>query len=143
MGPKPAHVPCPGVLWSQLLHPRARGTPAELPAAGTSALAGPRRCFRRVNVFLGLALFQRAAKWLCPTWVAGLPGRRGLWARPGPLAHLSSRRPAGVLGLLLGKPVISLTGGVRPPDRKSVLSGPRAVTLSVLRRGVLWADGTN
>lgn len=84
---------------------------APLPSQDLGAVSGESMFFLD-----WLSFKERRAKWLCPTWVAGLPGRRGLWARPGPLAHLSSRRPAGVLGLLLGKPVVSLTGGVRPPD---------------------------
>ena len=72
LGSKPDHVTCPGsaVIYSLFLHPGARGTPSELAAPGSSALAGPRRCFTRVDVFLGLDLFPGVAQWLAK-WVAG------------------------------------------------------------------------
>lgn len=75
LGSQPAHVTCPGsaVIYPLFLHPEALGTTLELAAPASSALAGPRRCFTRVNVFLGLDLFQTAAEWLAEK-VAGCSG---------------------------------------------------------------------
>lgn len=75
LGSQPAHVTCPGsaVIYPLFLHPEALGTTLELAAPASSALAGPRHCFTRVNVFLGLDLFQTAAEWLAEK-VAGCSG---------------------------------------------------------------------
>lgn len=116
LGSQSAHVTCPGsaVIYLLLLHPGALGTTLELAAPASSALAGPRRCFMRVNVFLGLDLFQTAAQWLAEK-VAGLQWWRGMWPQLGPFPHPLFQHPAGAVGPCLQKACnLSHCGGEVP-----------------------------
>ena len=71
LGSQPAHVTCLGsaVIYPLFLHPGALGTTLQSAAPASSALAGPRRCFTRVNVFPVLDLFQTAARGLPGGWL--------------------------------------------------------------------------
>lgn len=114
LGSQPAHVTCPGsaVIYPLFLHPGALGTTSELAAPASSALAGPRRCFTGVNVFLGLDLFQTRLSGLPGGW-RGCSGGEARGPSSVPFLILYSSVLQVHLDCSFRKPVIRLTVGVR------------------------------